>query len=206
MQSAQKANVALDQVREMERQVTDAFEKAEDATKAAINLEQQQKDAEQRFADAKAELESNAELLRAEKVLSSSLKDEIQTLQAKNSSLESSAAEEKKRLEAVLQENADELKAVKASIEDAKDDAYNEGVRETQAYYQADWARAKAGVFQEGWIAALKAAGISEGDPLYSNIVQPTDPVPPTQPIEEAAAATNGAQDAGIPDDPPAQG
>ena len=206
MQSAQKANVALDQVREMERQVTDALEKAEDATKAAINLEQQQKDAEQRFADAKAELESNAELLRAEKVLSSSLKDEIQTLQAKNSSLESSAAEEKKRLEAVLQENADELKAVKASIEDAKDDAYNEGVRETQAYYQADWARAKAGVFQEGWIAALKAAGISEGDPLYSNIVQPTDPVPPTQPIEEAAAATNGAQDAGIPDDPPAQG
>ena len=206
MQSAQKANVALDQVREMERQVTDALEKAEDATKAAINLEQQQKDAEQRFADAKAELESNAELLRAEKVLSSSLKDEIQTLQAKNSSLESSAAEEKKRLEAVLQENADELKAVKASIEDAKDDAYNKGVRETQAYYQADWARAKAGVFQEGWIAALKAAGISEGDPLYSNIVQPTDPVPPTQPIEEAAAATNGAQDAGIPDDPPAQG
>ena len=206
MQSAQKANVALDQVREMERLVTDALEKAEDATKAAINLEQQQKDAEQRFADAKAELESNAELLRAEKVLSSSLKDEIQTLQAKNSSLESSAAEEKKRLEAVLQENADELKAVKASIEDAKDDAYNEGVRETQAYYQADWARAKAGVFQEGWIAALKAAGISEGDPLYSNIVQPTDPVPPTQPIEEAAAATNGAQDAGIPDDPPAQG
>ena len=206
MQSAQKANVALDQVREMDRQVTDALEKAEDATKAAINLEQQQKDAEQRFADAKAELESNAELLRAEKVLSSSLKDEIQTLQAKNSSLESSAAEEKKRLEAVLQENADELKAVKASIEDAKDDAYNEGVRETQAYYQADWARAKAGVFQEGWIAALKAAGISEGDPLYSNIVQPTDPVPPTQPIEEAAAAANGAQDAGIPDDPPAQG
>ena len=190
----------------MEKQVTDALEKAEDATKAALNLEQREKDAEQRCAEAKAELESNAEMLRAEKVLSSNLKDEVQTLQAKNSSLESSAAEERKRLEAALLENADEIKAVKASIEDAKDEAYNEGVRETQALYQADWARAKAGVFQEGWIAALKAAGISEGDPLYSSIVQPTDPEPPTQPtVEAAAVATNGAYDAGILDDPPAK-
>ena len=206
MQSAQKANVALDQVRDMERQVTDALERAEDATKAAITLEQREKDAEQRFAEAKAELESNAEMLRAEKVLTSNLKDEVQTLQVKNSSLETSAVEEKKKMEAVLQETSDELKAVKASMEDVKDDAYNEGVRETQAFYQADWARAKAGVFQEGWIAALKAAGISEGDPLFSNIVQPTDPVPLTQPIEEAAAATNGAYDAGILEDTPAQG
>ena len=112
MQSAQKANVAIDQVCEMERQVTDALEKAEDATKAALSLEQREKDAEQRFAEAKAELESNTEMLRAEKVISSNLKDEVQTLQAKNSSLESSAAEEKKRLEATLLENADELKAV----------------------------------------------------------------------------------------------
>ena len=206
MQSAQKANVALDQVRDMERQVTDALERAEDATKAAITLEQREKNAEQRFAEAKAELESNAEMLRAEKVLTSNLKDEVQTLQVKNSSLETSAVEEKKKMEAVLQETSDELKAVKASMEDVKDDAYNEGVRETQAFYQADWARAKAGVFQEGWIAALKAAGISEGDPLFSNIVQPTDPVPLTQPIEEAAAATNGAYDAGILEDTPAQG
>ena len=206
MQSAQKANVALDQVRDMERQVTDALERAEDATKAAITLEQREKDAEQRFAEAKAELESNAEMLRAEKVLTSNLKDEVQTLQVKNSSLETSAVEEKKKMEAVLQETSDELKAVKASMEDVKDDAYNEGVQETQAFYQADWARAKAGVFQEGWIAALKAAGISEGDPLFSNIVQPTDPVPLTQPIEKAAAATNGAYDAGILEDTPAQG
>ena len=157
------------------------------------------------FRSAKAELESNAEMLRAEKVTSSNLKDEVQTLQAKNSSLESSATEEKKRLEAALLENADELKAVKASIEDAKDDAYNEGVRKTQDFYQADWARAKAGVFQEGWIAALKAAGIPEDDPLYSKIVQPTEPEPPTQPTVEVAAATNGAYDAGLLDDPPAK-
>ena len=52
-------------------------------------------------------------------------------------------------------------------------------------------------------MAALKAAGIPEGDPLYSNIVQPADPEPPIHPTEEQEAATNGAYDAGLLDDLP---
>ena len=95
MQSTQKANVPLDQVREMGKQVTDALQTAEDATKAALNYEQRERDVEQRLAEAKAELESNAEMLRAERVISSNLKDEVQTLQAKNLSLESFAATER---------------------------------------------------------------------------------------------------------------
>ena len=119
-------------------------------------------------------------------------------------SLEAALAAEQENLAA----KSDELLAVQESIEDLKMDAYDEGVKATETFFHGDWERARVGLYEEAWTAALKAAGIAEDHDLYKNIpipaVQP-EPEATTEQPEQAAGATeadapppNGEYDVGI--------
>ena len=64
---------------------------------------------------------------------------------------------------------------MKASIEEARDEGYNQGLDETETFYQKEFGEAKKFLFAQGWEAALKAAGRPEGDTLYKDIIFPPE-------------------------------
>ena len=112
------------------------------------------------------------------------------TLAAKNNSLEAALAAEQENLAA----KSDELLAVQESIEDLKMDAYDEGVKATETFFHGDWERARVGLYEEAWTAALKAAGIAEDHDLYKNI-----PIPAAQPEPEPESSTAHPEPAVVP-------
>ena len=83
---------------------------------------------------------------------------------------------------------------MRASIEEAKNEGYNQGLDETEAFYQKEFAEAKKFLFAQGWEAALKAAGRPEGDVLYKDIIFPPEPAP----VSDAAQAETSAAAAAV--------
>jgi len=145
------------------------------AMKALSERDQKLQEAEQKMAELAAELTSTAEMLRLERLGTTKLKDGIATLSAKNESLVAALEQEKNNSAAEKETLIAELEAARAGFEEAKDAAYNDGVKETEDFYFADYDRAKRDLFSQGWGSALTAAGVPEGNELYANVSFPED-------------------------------
>ena len=89
---------------------------------------------------------------------------------------------------------------MKASIEEARDEGYNQGLDETETFYQKEFDEAKKFLFAQGWEAALKAAGRPEGDALYKDIIFPPEPAPASEAAQaETSTAAAATEQGGAP-------
>ena len=91
-------------------------------------------------------LNSTIEFLRNQRMAANLLKEENATKVATIVSFQTALGKaEAKRMVA-----EEELVAVRASIEEARDDGYNQGLDETEAFYQKEFAQAKKFLFGQG--------------------------------------------------------
>ena len=146
-------------------------------------------------------MNSTAELLRNQRLAANQLKEENTEQAATIASFQTALTKAKQKKKVAK----DELAALKASFEEARNEGYNQGLDETETFYQKEFAEAKKFLFAQGWEAALKAAGRPEGDELYKDIIFPPEPESSsgTAPADTAAPAkaadTAATEEEGIP-------
>ena len=191
--------VTLEQVASLEGAHKDAGQQVNQALGQLAEEEQQRKEAERKLLELNEELNSTAELLRKQRVAANQLKEENAEQAATIASFQTALTEAEQKKKAA----EDELTAVKAGVEEARDEGYNQGLDETEAFYQKEFAEAKKFLFAQGWEAALKAAGRPEGDALYKDIIFPPEPAPAseTAQAETSAAATAATEQVDAPTD-----
>ena len=149
----------MEQVATLEEAHRDVGQQVNQALGQLAEEEQQRKEAERKVLELNEELNSTAEILRKQRLAANQLKQENTEQAATIASFQTTLVEAEQKKKAA----EDELAAMKASIEEARDEGYNQGLDETETFYQKEFGEAKKFLFAQGWEAALKAAGRPEG-------------------------------------------